>query len=100
MADIHSFGEPNKVRVTTLALDLTASFEARTLAGTAVLGIEQAVPRSPLKLDTRELTIEQAESSADGSIYATAPWQLGQSDAIAACHAKRPGSDRTGHAGC
>lgn len=83
ISDIHSFGEPGTVQVRTLALDLTISFDARTLAGTAVLGIEQSVAGlNPLKLDTRDLSIETVDSSSDGSTFVAASWQLGQPDAI------------------
>jgi aminopeptidase N len=80
--DVHSFGEPDKVRVRNLALDLAVSFDSRTLAGTAILGIEQIAKNEPLKLDTRDLTIESIESSADGSSYALTPWEFGQKDPI------------------
>lgn len=80
--DIHSFAEPNKVRVKTLALDLTVSFEKRVLIGRAVLGIEQNQSSNPLMLDTRDLTIETVEASPNGSTYAPAQWQMGMRDAI------------------
>ncbi len=80
-SDIHSFGQPERVRVRTLALDLTVSFEARTLAGTAVLGIER-LSGSELVLDTRDLAIEAIDVSPDGSTYAPTKWGFGKHDAI------------------
>ncbi|MEI9814408.1 MAG: M1 family metallopeptidase [Acidobacteriota bacterium] len=80
--DVHSFGNPDKVRVRTLALDLTASFGKKVLTGTATLGIDAATGTDPLVLDTRDLDVEAIESSADGSVYAPTKWAFGQRDAI------------------
>ena len=38
--DIHSFSEPNRVRVTHASLDLTLDFEAREAHGTVELAAE------------------------------------------------------------
>jgi len=80
--DVHSYGNPEQVRVRSVALDLTASFENRTLAGTAILGIDVASGKSPLIVDTRDLAIETVESSGSGADYATAKWSVGASDKI------------------
>lgn len=79
--DVHSYGQPQQVRVRTLALDLDVSFAARTLAGTATLGIE---PNSsdPLILDTRDLDITSIETSQEGATYAATEWKLGDRDPI------------------
>ena len=39
--DVHSFGQPEIVRVRHADLDLTVSFEERTLAGTVDLKIDR-----------------------------------------------------------
>jgi aminopeptidase N len=80
--DVHSYGNPDKVPVRTLALDLAASFEKRTLAGTAVLGIDAATGADPLIVDTRDLNIESVETSPDASAYAATQWKVGDRDAI------------------
>ncbi|MEO5923005.1 MAG: M1 family metallopeptidase [Bryobacteraceae bacterium] len=80
--DVHSYGNPSQVRVRSVALDLTVSFESRTLAGTAILGIEKSMGDAPLILDTRDLAIDEIESSGDGGIYGTVKWSVGASDAI------------------
>ena len=80
--DVHSFAQPEKVRTGTVALDLTVSFEKQTLAGTATLGIQQAPGADSLILDTRDLVIDQVESSADGAAYHDVKWALGDRDAI------------------
>ncbi len=79
--DVHSFGQPEKVRVRHLALDLTVSFENRSLAGTAELTIDRTAGDS-LVLDTRDISIEKVESTADGTAYTEAKWALGAKDPI------------------
>jgi leukotriene-A4 hydrolase len=56
--DLHSFARPEEARVVDLALDLAASFEQRTLSGTATLRIETEPGAREIVLDTRDLTIE------------------------------------------
>jgi leukotriene-A4 hydrolase len=80
--DVHSYGNPDKVRVRSVGLDLTVSFENKTLAGTAILGVEKTMGDSPLILDTRDLAIETVESSGDGGLYGTVKWKVGATDAI------------------
>lgn len=82
--DIHSFGEPEKVRVRDVALDLTVSFEKKTLSGTVILRVEQSskLPRASLTLDTRDLQIEAVEDSPDNTSFAPAKFQLGPKDAV------------------
>lgn len=80
--DVHSYGNPEKVRVRSVALDLTASFEARTLSGSAILGIDVASGKDPLIVDTRDLAIESVETSGSGASYATAKWTIGTRNKI------------------
>ncbi|MEP6962135.1 MAG: M1 family metallopeptidase [Acidobacteriota bacterium] len=80
--DVHSFSQPDTIRLRKVALDLTVSFEDRTLAGSAVLQFDSATGKDPLVLDTRDLSIEKMESSADGAGYTEAKWEFGPSDAI------------------
>jgi aminopeptidase N len=79
--DVHSFAEPEKVRVRHVALDLAVSFENRSLGGTADLTLDR-VEGNTLILDTRDLAIEKIESSSDGTAYSEAKWMLGQRDPI------------------
>jgi aminopeptidase N len=76
--DIHSFARPDQARVTNVALDLTADFQARTLAGRATLAVERAAGSREVILDTRDLTID---SVADGS-GRTLEFALGDADPI------------------
>jgi aminopeptidase N len=71
--DLHSFSEPNRVRVTHAALDLTLDFEAREARGTVELDLQRLDPHAPLVLDVNGLAIE--EVSAKGGAPLT--WKLG-----------------------
>ncbi len=71
--DIHSFSEPNRVRVTHAALDLTLDFEAREARGTVELDLLRLDPAAPLVLDVHGLAIE--EVSAKGGTQLE--WKLG-----------------------
>jgi aminopeptidase N len=57
--DVHSYANPAEARVTDVALDLTADFGAKQLAGTATLTIDRAPGAEAVVLDTRDLTIER-----------------------------------------
>ena len=59
--DVHSFSEPDKVRVTHCSLRLAASFAGRILEGTARLSVERTDQKAPLVLDTRDLQIESVQ---------------------------------------
>ncbi len=78
--DVHSFAEPERARVRHVALDLSVSFENRTVAGTVELTLDGVA--DVLTLDTRDLVIESVESSRDGGAFRTAKWILGARDAI------------------
>ena len=82
--DVHSYGQPDKVRTRHVALDLTASFERKVLSGTASLTIEhsQQDQANPLILDTRDLQIESVKTSPDGNRFVEAKWGLGKRDPI------------------
>lgn len=56
--DTHSFSEPNKVAATHLNLDISVSFENRTIQGTATYNLERE-SGDTLKLDIRNLNIEK-----------------------------------------
>jgi aminopeptidase N len=60
-ADVHSYSEPDKVRVSHCSLQLAISFAARTLDGVARLSLERTDLAAPLILDTRDLEIRGVE---------------------------------------
>ena len=81
--DAHSYANPQSIRVTHVDLDLTVSFEKKSLEGTAMLDVERVVPGSgPLILDTRALRIARIEASENGRTWADAKYSLGGNDAI------------------
>jgi len=74
--DPHSFARPEVARVTHVALDLDADFEARRMAGTATLDLQAADGARRIILDSRGLEIE-AVTDADGRPL---EWALGPAD--------------------
>lgn len=57
--DYHSFANPDAIKVTHLALDLTVDFGKKILAGTAQLDFQRVdESATQLILDTRDLTID------------------------------------------
>lgn len=67
--DPHSYANFDVVRVADLKLDLTVSFEQRTISGTAELKLDWRDPRGhKLALDTRDLTIEKVCAPAPATV--------------------------------
>jgi len=75
--DIHSFSNPEQVRVKHLDLDCDVLFDKRILKGTATLTLDRRDGAAPLVLDTRNLTIEKVEAGG-----AEAKFSLGATDPI------------------
>ena len=50
--DIHSYARPWEARVTHVALDLTADFNAKTIGGSATLDVQRAPGAKEIVLDT------------------------------------------------
>jgi leukotriene-A4 hydrolase len=76
--DIHSFARPEEARVTHVALDLRADFDAKVLSGRSTLTLQRAPNAKQIVLDTRDLTIDGV-SQRDGTPLTFA---LGSKDAI------------------
>ena len=76
--DTHSYARPAEARVTHVALDLAADFQAKTMSGTATLDVQSAAGAKQLVLDTRDLTVR---SVADGN-GAPLPFAVGASDPV------------------
>ena len=68
------------MRMTHVDLDIDVDFEARQLLATCTLDVEG--DPGDLLLDTRDLTIEMVEASADGESYREVPYELGTEDAF------------------
>ncbi|MCU1259395.1 MAG: Peptidase rane alanine aminopeptidase [Bryobacterales bacterium] len=81
--DIHSFSNPQQIAVRHADLDLSVIFDQKTLQGTAVLWLDRTDPRArQLVLDTRDLQIDETETSHDNSKWREAPFHFGKSDKI------------------
>src|SRR6204780_3919346 len=79
--DIHSYANPELVRVRHLNLDLKVIFEQQSIQGTAVLSIEQyGHDAKQLILDSKALQIDETEVSADGVKYREARFSIGAGD--------------------
>ena len=81
--DVHSWANPELVRVRHLNLDLNVVFEQQTIQGTVILTIERiARDAKQLVLDSRALQIDETEVSPDGLKYREARFQIGRIDKI------------------
>jgi hypothetical protein len=81
--DIHSYANPDFVRVRHLNLDLKVVFEQETIQGTAILTIEQTGQNvKHLVLDSRALQIDETEVSPDGAHYRESRFVMGKSDKV------------------
>jgi leukotriene-A4 hydrolase len=78
--DVHSYSNPNTVRVKHVDLDWQISFEKKSIQGNATLTIERSDKLSPLILDSRDLNIEKAEMSDDGKSFKQTTFGLGTAD--------------------
>jgi leukotriene-A4 hydrolase len=74
--DTASYARPEIARVTHVALDLDADFEAHRMAGTATLDIQAAPDAGEIILDSRGLEIERITDQA-GNVL---PFALGRSE--------------------
>jgi aminopeptidase N len=72
--DPHSFSEPNRVRVTHVALDLALDFGQKSARGTAELAIARNDASAPLTVDTHALAIEEV-TGANGTPRV---WSMGR----------------------
>ena len=80
--DIHSFANPEHVRVKHVALDIDGDFEKQVIRGTALLHVERTSKdvKQPLVLDTRGLTISNVETLTEGTAFTKAKFDLGKPD--------------------
>jgi aminopeptidase N len=78
MPDVHSFARPAEARVTHVALDLRADFDAKRLVGSARLSVTREPGAREIVLDTNGLTIDGV-TAGDGAPLMHA---LGEADPI------------------
>jgi leukotriene-A4 hydrolase len=75
--DIHSYARPDDVRVTHVALNLDADFNARVLSGTATLTLHRNASANQVVLDTKGLEIQRISGGGSDLKFA-----LGSEDRI------------------
>src|SRR5438270_13024567 len=82
--DIHSFSNPEQMRVRHLDLDCDVLFDRKILKGTATLLVDRRVDSGapPLILDTRGLRIAKVEVASDNGAFSETKFELGASDPI------------------
>ncbi|HXG85609.1 MAG TPA: M1 family metallopeptidase [Pyrinomonadaceae bacterium] len=82
--DVHSYSNPQMVKVEHVDLDWNVLFDKKILQGTATLKVERAADakNTPLVLDTRDLQIARVETSNDGKTYKTTTFAVGAADKI------------------
>jgi leukotriene-A4 hydrolase len=81
--DIHSYSNPEQVRVRDVDLDLEVLFDRKILKGSATLALERREPGEPsLVLDTSDLHIEKVEQAPEEGAYTDAKFALGAADPI------------------
>ena len=79
--DVHSYSNPQAVRVRHVDLDWNVLFDKKILQGTADLSVERAAnSNAPLILDTRDLKIEKVETSNGDAKYSATEFQVGAAD--------------------
>ncbi len=82
--DLHSYSNPEQIRVKDVSLDLDVLFRQKVIKGTVTLAVQRAkdYKEGPVILDSRGLDVEKAESSADGKTFAEAKFEVGKNDPI------------------
>ena len=81
--DPHSYAQPDRVRVVSLDLDLTVSFEKHVLAGSATLALDwRDKAAHELVLDTSDLKIDRIEALDKSGKWIEAKYSLDKPDAI------------------
>lgn len=78
--DYHSYSNPQDVRVTHVDLTFDVVFDQKILRGVSVLSLGRTNQQAPLILDTRNLKIEQVETSRNGVKYTPTKFTVGEID--------------------
>src|ERR1700683_1549858 len=81
--DVHSFSDPERVRIAHVHLELSVHFSERRLEGSVTLSAATPVgTRDELVLDTKDLTIHRVRVSKDGESYFDTTFALGRPDKL------------------
>jgi leukotriene-A4 hydrolase len=78
--DVHSYSNPQTVKVTHVDLDWNVLFDKKMIQGSATLSLVRQDKLSPLMLDSRDLNIEKVEMSDDGKAFKSTTFGLGTAD--------------------
>ncbi|HWP94246.1 MAG TPA: M1 family metallopeptidase [Gammaproteobacteria bacterium] len=82
-ADVHSYANPDAVRVRHVTLDLAVDFTRHVLAGHAILDVERLQPEArELVLDTRELGIGAVQVAGADGAWRAAEFVIGPHDPV------------------
>lgn len=83
-SDVHSYSNPQEIRVTHVDLNWDVLFDQKIIKGSATLIIKREYDAKtknvPLILDTRDLKIEKVETSADEKTFTPTTFELGSTD--------------------
>ncbi|MEO5566497.1 MAG: M1 family metallopeptidase [Luteimonas sp.] len=81
--DEYSYAQPDKVKISDLALDLAIDFEKKEIGGTATYTLDWIDPRATeLVLDTRDLGIGKVEGAGKDGQYAPLQFALASADPL------------------
>ena len=75
--DVHSYAKPAVARVSHVALDLSADFEAKRMRGTATLDVKAAPGAREIVLDSKGLEIDEVTNGSGQKL----PFKVGANDA-------------------
>jgi leukotriene-A4 hydrolase len=78
--DVHSYANPQTVKVTHVDLDWNVLFDKKMIQGSATLSLVRQDKLSPLILDSRDLNIEKVEMSNNGTSFKSTTFGLGTAD--------------------
>ncbi len=78
--DVHSYSNPQTVKVTHVDLDWNILFDKKMIQGSATLSLVRQDKLSPLMLDSRDLSIEKVEMSDNGKVFKQTTFGLGTAD--------------------
>ncbi len=81
--DEFSYAEPDKVKITDLALDLAIDFDSKQIAGTATYTLKWLQPEAnALVLDTRDLTIDKIQGAGKDGQWSPLKYTLADKDKL------------------
>ncbi len=78
--DVHSYANPQTVKVTHVDLDWNVLFDKKMIQGSATSSLVRQDKLSPLMLDSRDLNIEKVEMSDNGKSFKQTTFGLGTAD--------------------